>query len=485
MEDQIKPRSYGFWTALLPVAVLIGMLIYGMLIRPKVFNQEKLSLEFVFLVALIVVSSQLLILKHSWKTILKSMTDKINTAMPTLLILLAIGLIIGSWIVSGTIPMFVYYGIKLIHPDYIYLIAFVVPIVFSTMTGTSWGSVSTIGVVLIGVAISIGANLPIAAAAIIGGSFFGDKLSPLSDTTNIAALATEVSVYDHIKSMLYTTIPAALLACIFYFAAGFLFPADQATTNLTEVENTLIDIKRTFNFNILLILPPLVILIGSIRKMPTLPLLVVSSALAVVLGLIFQPFGLEYTAASLVSGFDVKEMVVVEGNSLNPLVDKLFSRGGMYSLKEPFIISLFVFAFVGALDRLNAMKVIMDTCLSWIKRAGGTVRAALISSAIVNSLTSNQYANSFIVGDAFKAKFDRLKIKRNVLSRSLEDTGTMLESLVPWHTTALYMASTLGVAVADYWYWQVFSLSNIVIAFLFTFFGIAIFKQTNSDESPK
>jgi NhaC family Na+:H+ antiporter len=340
-------------------------------------------------------------------------------------------------------------------------------------------------VVLIGVAISIGANLPIAAAAIIGGSFFGDKLSPLSDTTNIAALATEVSVYDHIKSMLYTTIPAALLACVFYFAAGFLFPADQATTNLTEVENTLIDIKRTFNFNILLILPPLVILIGSIRKMPTLPLLVVSSALAVVLGLIFQPFGLEYTAASLVSGFDVKEMVVVEGNSLNPLVDKLFSRGGMYSLKEPFIISLFVFAFVGALDRLNAMKVIMDTCLSWIKRAGGTVRAALISSAIVNSLTSNQYANSFIVGDAFKAKFDRLKIKRNVLSRSLEDTGTMLESLVPWHTTALYMASTLGVAVADYWYWQVFSLSNIVIAFLFTFFGIAIFKQTNSDESPK
>ncbi len=461
---------------MLPVASLILMLVYGLMIRPKVFGQEKISLEFVFLFGVVVAVVQLLFLKHKWKDILKSIANKIHTAMPTLLILLAIGLIIGSWIVCGTIPMFVYYGIKIIHPDYIYVIAFLVPIVFSTMTGTSWGSVSTIGIVMMGVAITMGADLPIAAAAIIGGSFFGDKLSPLSDTTNIAALATDISIYDHIHSMLYTTIPAALIAAIFYFAAGFIFPVDQGAVANTEVQETLSNIQSAFNFNILLILPPLLVLIGSLKRMPALPLLVTSSALAVILAMCFQPFAFDEIAASLIRGFDIETMSDSVQAKDNELISNLFSRGGMYSLKMPFMISLFVFAFVGIISRINAMPIIMKNLFGWIKGIGGTVRAALLSSAIINSLTTNQYANSFIVGDAFKSKFDKLGIKRKVLSRSLEDTGTMIESLVPWHTTAVFIVATLGVTVADYWYWQIFSLSNILIAFLFTFTGIAIFK---------
>lgn len=452
------------------------MLIYGMLIRPKVFGQEKISLEFIFLFGVVVAASQLIILKHQWKDILKSITEKINTAMPTLLILLAIGCIIGSWIVSGTIPMFVYYGIKIIHPDYIYLIAFLVPIVFSTMTGTSWGSVSTIGVVMMGVAITIGADLPIAAAAIIGGSFFGDKLSPLSDTTNIAALATDISVYEHIHSMLFTTIPAALIAIVFYLVAGFVWPADATAVTSAEVNQTLSDISSAFHFNILLIVPPLIVLIGSLKRVPALPLMLISSAVAVVLALVIQPYSLDQVSASLVTGFEVESMLPEGAIGNHELMTNLFSRGGIYSLKMPFIISMFVFAFVGIIGRINAMTVIMDHLFGWIKSTGGTIRAALLSSATINALTSNQYANSFIVGDAFKSRFDRLGLPRKVLSRTLEDTGTMIESLVPWHATAVFMVTTLGVAVGDYWYYQVFSLSNIFIAFLFSFLGIAIFR---------
>lgn len=488
-EENENIAAVGFGAAALPLVVVILILIYGMMLRPVVFEQIPLSLEIVFLVGILFASVQLLILKHKWSDIFKSATDKIAQAMPTLLILLAIGMIIGSWIVSGTLPMFVYYGIKMINPDYIYLISFIIPVIFSTMTGTSWGSVSTVGVVLMGVAITVNADLAITAAAIIGGSFFGDKLSPLSDTTNIASVAVDVSVYDHIKSMLYTTIPAALIAAIAFLIFGFIFPAEppaatsvvpvtltvsESAVSSPNINETLSQIERSFNFNLLLLLPPIVVLWGSVKKYPTVPVLIISSILACVLALFFQDFNIDQVSSSLINGFNTE---MIRGVEVNPVVSALFTRGGLYSLKEPFIISIFVFAYVGIIGRIDAMTVVVNNLFSWIKSRGGVVRAALLSSAIVNALTSNQYANSFIVGDAFKKKFDEKDIDRRVLSRSLEDTGTMIESIVPWHTTCLFIVSTLGVAVGDYWYYQIFTLSNILVAFLFTYLGIAIFRR--------
>ena len=479
MKIQSKHTETRFWQALLPVLFTVFFLVYGTMLRPVVLGLKPVSLEIIFLFSSVFAATQLMLMGYKWDDIFKSLTDKIAKAFPTLLILLAIGMIIGSWIACGTIPMFVYYGIKLINPDYLYLIAFLVPIVFSTITGTSWGSVSTVGIVLMGIAISLQADISLAAAAIIGGSFFGDKLSPLSDTTNIAAVATDVGVYDHIRSMLYTTIPAAIFAALFYLVAGFVFPVTVSVPNETSkilaldspgvvnIEQTLTQIEHAFNFNLLLLMPPVVVLWGSFKRYPSLPVLLISSMLAMILALCFQSFTFSEVSASLITGFDT---TMIDNVKTGRLVTDLFTRGGLYSLKEPFIISVFVFAYVGIIGRIDAMTVIVKRLFGWISSVGGTVRATLISSAVVNSMTSNQYANSFIVGDAFKKKFDELKIPRYILSRSLEDTGTMLESLVPWHTTALFMATTLGVAVADYWYLQVFSLSNIVLAFVLTFF---------------
>ena len=303
------------------------------------------------------------------------------------------------------------------------------------------------------------------AAAIIGGSIFGDKLSPLSDTTNVAAIAAEVTVYDHIKAMLSTTLPAALFALLFYFLWGMLYPIEGSPESLLITKQTLAEIKNGFHFNYLLLIPPLIVLIGSLKKLPTIAVLVISSVSALLLAFLFQDFSVSIILDSLISGFDTDSL----GFKVSENVDALFTRGGIYSLKEPLIITLLVFVFVGTIDQIQAMPTIVNRVFGFVKGKGALVRAALISTGITNAMTSNQYATSFIVGDAFKKKFDDAHVPRNILSRSLEDTGTMLESLVPWHATAVFMVATLGVSVGDYLYWQVFSLANIFIAFLWTY----------------
>jgi NhaC family Na+:H+ antiporter len=468
-----NPIPTTFLHALFPVACLIALIIYGILIGPHVFGQTAFPLEFIFILASVIAMTQLRWMGYKWEEITQSIISKIGNAMPAILVLLSIGLVIGSWIACGTIPMLVYYGIKLIHPDLLYVIAFIVPVIFSTLTGTSWGSVGTIGVVLMGVAISFDADLPIVAGAIIGGSFFGDKLSPLSDTTNAAAIAVDISVYDHIKSMLYTTIPAAIFAIGFYLVIGFLYPVVGGTEEFALLAATLDETEAAFNFNLLLLLPPLIVLFGSIKRIPTLQVLVISSLVAVLLAIIFQPFAVHAVLDSLIHGFNT----VAIDFTVSDNVALLFSRGGIYSLKEPLVITLLVFVFIGTIAKINAMPILVDRLFGWVKSKGGLVRSALISTGITNAMTSNQFATSFIVGDAFKKKFDEAGIPRPVLSRSLEDTGTIIESLIPWHPTAVFMMTMLGVAVGDYWYFQVFTLSNIFIAFLLTFLGIAIGKS--------
>lgn len=370
--------------------------------------------------------------------------------------------------------MLVNFGIRMIHPDYIYLISFLVPVVFSTVTGTSWGSVGTIGVVLIGVAISLQAHLPIVAAAIIGGAYFGDKLSPLSDTTNVAALATEIKVYEHIKSMMFTTIPSALIAAIVFFLAAWWYPVTSTNTETELIQITLGQTAQAFNFSPFLLIPPLIVLIGSLKKYPTLPVMMISAFSAVLLAFLFQDYSIDVVLRSMFYGFNTESM----GFEVHESVANLYNRGGMYAFKEPVLVSLLVFIFVGALEKIDAMKIIVKRLFGFVKTKGALVRSVLLSTGITNAMTSNQYATSFIVGDAFKHKFDDLGLKRNVLSRSLEDTGTMIESLVPWHQSAIYMSATLGVAVADYWFWQVFSLANILIAFVFATFGVALFRKS-------
>ena len=467
-----KP-NLSFKLKILPVLFLGLLIFYGMVLRPKVYDQPTFPLEVVFMIAAVFAIGQLLFLGFKWETIQESIILKLSLGFPAILILFSIGVIIGTWMVSGTIPMLIYYGINLINPNYIYLLAFLIPIVFSMLTGTSWGSIGTIGVVIIGVSSVINANLGITAGAIVGGAFFGDKLSPLSDTTNLAAMATEVDLYKHINSMMVTTFPSALLAGSIYFFLGFIYPPIGDEINSSLVNETLESISSMFNFNIWLLIPPLIVLAGSIKKLATLPTLLTSSISAAFIALIFQPYSSANIMSSIHKGFNAEMAYWINSSTDN--INILFSRGGLYELNEAIIFSIMVFVFIGTIDLIDSMPSIVDRVFSLVKTKAGLIVSSLLTTGFTNSITSNQSATSFIIGDAFKRRYDKYKISRKVLSRSIEDYGTMLESLIPWHATTIFLTATLGVAYSDYWYWQVLSLINLVLAPSLAILGIGCF----------
>jgi len=476
-------KNISFNQAVIAVSALLIMVIYGLMLRPLVFNQASMPLEIVFLLAGVVVITQLLLLGFSWLTIQNAIVKKLSQAIPTILLLFAIGLLIGSWIVSGTIAMLVYYALNIVSAEHIYLIAFIVPIFFSMCTGTSWGSIATIGLVLITVATVINADLAITAGAIIGGAYFGDKLSPLSDTTNIAAMSANVDLYQHIHSMLFTTLPSALLASLGFIVLDIIYPAQLAVGNSADIDivnQTMLGISRLFNFNLLLLLPPVIILLGSMLKKPPLPVLVFSSLISCLLALIFQHFSFDDIIQTLYQGFNMNMFSAEHLIALPDHIAVLFERGGLYALNQPIMITILVFIYVGSLDCINAIPMLINRLLSGVKKTSTLVASTLVASAVTNAMTSSQYANSFINGEAFAKKYDEFGINRKVLSRSLEDTGTMIESIIPWSTTAVFIYATLGVSIADYWHWQLLSLINIPLAFILAFLGFAQFKKQTS-----
>ena len=451
-----------FIHALMPIAFLSVVILYGLIARPLFLGQEALSLETVFVLASFFSVSELFYLGLSWNEIQDSIVRKISTALPAFFILFAIGIIISSWMICGTIPMLVYYGLELVDPHFFYLVSFLIPVVFSSLTGTSWGSVGTIGVVLIGMASALEAHLGITAGAVIGGAYFGDKLSPLSDTTNLAALAAEVDLFEHIRSMIVTTVPSALLASVGYLILGFTHPPSIQQAEFDTLTPFLDSLSSLFHFSVLLLIPPAIVLIGSLKKKATIPTLLTSVLSAFILALIFQRFTLADVSNSLSNGFDHGMAHWVE--KLPEQTIALVDRGGLYSMSQAIFVAFLVFFFIGSIDTIDAMPTVVSRVCSFAKTRAATIVSALAATGLTNALTSNQYATSFIVGDAFKSRFDKLNIPRKVLSRSLEDYGTMIESIVPWTSTAVFMVATLGVPWSEYWYWQLLSLINLIIA---------------------
>ena len=434
-----------------------------------------LAIEVLILLAITFTCIYLFSLGFDWETIQSHIVKKVGESIPVLLILFSIGVLIGSWIVSGTIPMLIYHGISIVNPNWIYLFSFLICIIFSLLTGTSWGSAGTIGIVMMGITEVYDANLAITAGAVVGGSFFGDKMSPLSDTTNIASLATNVDVIDHIKSMIYTTGPSAIIAaCIYLFLSPYFSQTIETdSSQLTAVELTLSELKQIFNFNILLLLPLVVVIWGSVTRKPIFLTLLGSAWLAMLLAFAFQDFSTNDIFNSFNKGFSVN--MAGDDIAFKSNVIQILNRGGLYNLIDGIVISFLIFAFIGTLDVINAIEVSIKSIMHKLKKKSHTVAAALTATWFTNLMASNQYATSFIIGATFNKKFDEMGIQRKVLSRSIEDAGTMMENLAPWTPSGVFMAGALGVSVFDYAPYQFLSLINIVIAYIFAFTGIACF----------
>lgn len=461
--------------ALLPLLTLVGLLIAGAL---------TIGLTGEMLVAALLAaaaSAGFVAARHgvTWDAIQRSTGDKIASVLPAILILLSIGMLIATWVLSGTIPWLVYWGVRLVRPELLIVTAFLATAVMSLCTGTSWGSAGTIGVALMGMAGALGAPLAATAGAVVSGAYFGDKLSPLSDSTNICAIGADAPLYAHIRHMLYTAVPSFVIALIVYAAAARLAPISG--DGLPDSARVLLaDLDSVFNLHWIVLLPPAVVVWSIMRSTPAALAITLSSLVAAAIGIFVQGFGVQDAVSAAVAGFRV-EMVGATGAepaTLGPAFTTLVQRGGLYSMATTLIVVISAFLLAGAMDAAGALDLLIRRMLDAVRSVFGLIAATMAAGATMIGLTSHGGVTALVIGGLFQQAYRERGLDTVNLSRSLEDSVTITEPLMPWTVSAVFMATTLGVPTTQYAPWAVFCYGGPVFSLLiaglyrYTRFGI-------------
>ena len=469
MENKkLKPTTL---QAVSPLAVMIILLTVGV----GIF---KLRAEPIILICASFAAIIAMRLGYTWEELQKGIIEKIASALPATLILWSVGLLIGSWMFSGTVPMIIYYGVDLINPRFIYISAFLITAVLSTVTGTSWGSAGTIGVAIMGIAQGLGMSLPITAGAVVAGSYFGDKLSPFSDTTNLAPLAAGSELYEHIKHMLYTTVPASIVSLAVYLIVGLSTKSSTVTTESVNIIQG--QLSGIYHWSILLLLPVVIMLIGSVLKFPTLPTMVVNSLVSVVIGVFVQGFTLKNGFISMINGFNVT-MTNFDGEILKDITT-LINRGGAVSMTTTTVLVFCSMGFAGIMSTSGMLDVVLEAILQRVKTTFGVIISTIASCFTVAFVTGNSYLSILIPGELFSKIYLERNLHPKNLSRTLEDSGTVLVPLIPWSAAGAYMAATLGVETLSYLPWAVLNYMGIVFAIILALTGIGITKITEEEK---
>lgn len=412
----------------------------------------------------------------TWREMEAGIIERLTSAMPAVFILFSVGIIIGTWIFSGTVPMLIYYGLKVIEPSFFLVTAFVIVAIVSVATGTAWGSTATAGVALIGIAAQLDIPLAMAAGAIISGGVFGDKLSPLSDTTNLAPLVVEVDLYDHIKHMLYTTLPASLVGIIVWGIVGFSF-GGNADPNNTGVNTMLSQLDAIYNWNLFMLLPFVIILWGAFKKYPTVPIMLLSSIVAVIIGVFSNGFSFVDGMVSMANGFDIT-MITKQGFNVNDVSDtvvSLINRGGIFSMTTIVVTIFCGYAFAGIVEVSGCLDVMLEKFFGKLKSATQLVGVTIIASIIIVFTAGVASISIIMVGVLLKEAYAEQGLHAKNLSRTLEDAGTMLLPFVPWGVSGVFYLEVLGVSVGEYWMWAIPCYLCIVFAMIYakTGFGLA------------
>lgn len=395
-----------------------------------------------------------------------------------------VGGLIGSWMVGGTIPMLVYYGLKIISPEYLVLTSFLVTCMVSLCTGTSWGSAGTIGVALMGIATGMDANLAAVAGAVVSGAYFGDKISPLSDSTNFAPVVAGTDLYSHIQHMLWTTIPAFILSAVVFFFVG---SHDVTADTPAKVIAMLANIEQLFSLNIFLLLPPALILWGAIRKLPTIPLMLLAIAIGIFNAVTFQGFSLVTALTAMLNGFNASMFADAGLSNVTVVSDvlTLVNRGGMTSMMGVVLLVFCAFSFAGALALTGALNVLVDLLSKGIKGTASLIGATIVTTITVVCTTSDGKLALLIPSELFRDTYKRMQLDPKNLSRTIEDAGTIIEPLVPWTNAGVFMAATLGVSTLDYMPWAIQNYSAIFFAMLWAVTGVGIAKAVKEVKQTK
>ena len=409
-----------------------------------------------------------------WEDLEEGITKRLTTAMPAIFIILAVGIIVGSWMFSGTVPALIYYGLKFLNPSYFLVSAFIISAITSVATGTAWGSASTAGIALISISNQLGVAPGMAAGAIIAGAVFGDKMSPLSDTTNLAALVTKVNIFAHIKSMMWTTIPASIIGMIVWFFAGL---HSKGHTNPKQIQTLLHELDKVYNINLIVWIPLVVIAVCLFLRVSTVPSMLISSLSALIVGTFNNHFNIVDGLKAMFEGFNHS---MVNQSHLSKNVTTLIEQGGMMSMTEIIVTIFCGYAFAGIVEKAGCLDVMLNTVSKGVKSVGTLILITVVCSLMLVFAAGVASIVIIMVGVLMKEMFEKMNLSRSVLSRTLEDSSTMILPLIPWGPSGIYYSHQLNVSVGDFFIWTVPCYLCALIAITYGFTGIGIKKLNKS-----
>ncbi|EED35254.1 Na+/H+ antiporter NhaC [Luminiphilus syltensis NOR5-1B] len=453
--------------SLLPIALLVGMLFSAVQLfgSDASYGPNQIALVVATGAAALVG----LYRGQSWDDLQDGITSGIRVGLTPTLILLAVGALIGSWIIAGTVPAMIYYGVALLNPDIFYAACAVICAFAAVSIGSSWTVAGTLGIGLVAIANSFGMSPAITAGAIIAGAYFGDKLSPLSDTTNLAAACAGVDLFSHIKHMLWTTVPAFTIAMVVFLTMDS--SVSRPPEDIIALRNAL---DAQFGIGPHLLIPLAGMLLLVTFRVPAYPAILLSTVVGCVIAAIFQP---EAVKELTLSANPESTMPVIEGlwmvlfsgyvgTSADPALNELLSKGGMASMLNTVWLIITALGFGGILERTGILKELLDVVLTRVKSTGDLVLATITGGVVTNMLAADQFLALALPGRLFTSAYDARGLSRLNLSRSLEDSATLTSVLIPWNTCGAYMSATLGVATIDYLPYTVFNYVCPLIAIL-------------------
>ncbi|NIO49525.1 MAG: Na+/H+ antiporter NhaC [Candidatus Aminicenantes bacterium] len=462
MKDKRKRIRLGI--ALIPVVFLIVALSLTI----GVFKQPP---HIPLIGAAAVAACVAVIFKHPWKEIQEGMVHGITLAMGAILILMVVGTMIGTWIIGGIVPSMIYYGLKVLSPGIFLVATLIICSIVSLGTGSSWSTAGTVGVALVGVGQGLGVPITMVAGAIISGAYFGDKMSPLSDTTNLAPAVAGTDLFSHIRHMVYTTGPGYAISIVLYGLLGTRFSGGGLKGENIDV--ILSTIKSNFFIHPILLLPPILVIVMVVKKIPPLPALLGGTVLGGIFAMISQSKSLAQVIQAAQSGYVSQSGV--------KMVDDLLTRGGLESMMTTVALIICALSFGGIMEKTGMLEALARSLLDRVKRTGSLVATTIFSCVGMNAIASDQYIAIVIPGRMYKNAFDELGLHPKNLSRCLEDSGTLTSPLIPWNSCGAFMHATLGVNPLLYLPYAFLNLSNPLVSLFYGYTGITMEKLKESD----
>lgn len=487
MSEHRPDRPIPLWLALLPLLFLIAMLSSSVVLfgDNASYGPNQIALMLAAGVAAVIG----LFLGFDWRDMELAMVKGITLALKACLILLAVGSLIGSWMLAGTAPTVIYFGLGILDPSWFYPATLLICAMVAISIGSSWTTAGTIGLALVGISQIMGMSMPITAGAIISGAYFGDKMSPLSDTTNLAPAMVGVDLFVHIRHMAWTTVPSFLIAFVLFFLIGWNGEAGEVSSETIDQALALLD--ANYNITLPTLLPLLLLLVMAMRKVSALPTIAVGALAGCVVALIWQPglvqafgagsSGLDGWAASTRGLF----MALADGFQIetgSESLDELLSRGGMSSMLNTVWLIISAMSFGGVMERTGLLQRIVDALLRGVKGTGSLITTTVLTCIGMNVIAADQFIAIVLPGRMYRAEFKRRGLAPQNLSRTLEDAGTMTSALVPWNTCGAFMAATLGVPTLAYAPYAFVNLLNPVIAIIY---GVTHFRIVPIEEDPE